>query len=488
MLKTGIIDINNFSGGLNTRDADHKLGANEAQELKNLVLDADGSITKRNGSTKYNSSAIGSNPVHSLYKFYKSDGFAKLLAVHDSTLYGGTGNAFGSVGSLSTSSSCSFETWGDLCYICNGTVFKKYNDITFANVSGTPPIGKYVVFRKNRLYVAGVTSASNRLYFCDVGDPATWNISSNFIDIRSNDGDEITGILPLLDNLVIYKKNSIWMLSGDNNLNFFLTPVIHNVGCTSPKTLVSYGHLHYFLHRTGVHIFNGTRVEKISGKVDHETVNIPYSYLENAVGIVHKEKYWLSYTSVGEAQNKRIIVFDTRAGFGGWVLFTGINARCFALLNGGGDQGELYCGDSTNGYVWELDSGTSDGGNSIATKFKSKNFNMGHPILFKNAIYAHITGENSNASVDVSIIGDHGTNSSMLTFAMSGDGSSLFGTAIFETDLFSSEDINTFQSPTNPVRGRGLLVSLEENSSDPYTVSGIGFEYTVEASEYKLLT
>lgn len=488
-----LLDISDFKGGLNTRDSKHRIGDNEAVVLLNLISIKGGGLEKRKGTSKYNSSVISSDKtVHSLYRFYKSAiSYRKMLVVCDSTLYVGDDGAgtFASVGSLSVSDPCFFATWGDVCYMFNGTIKKQYDGTTLSDIGGSPPAGKYVVFRKDRLYVAGVSGAPNRLYFCETGDATTWNTGSNYIDVRSNDGDKITGILPIGDNLVVYKNNSIWLLTGTSASDFFLTEVVAGKGCMAPKSLVADKSIHYFLHRVGVYAFNGSEAVKISGKIDPEIDGIAPNYFENAAAIIYKERYWLSYTGTGQTENKKILIFDARAGFGGWTLFEGINARSFVLWVGADDEGELYYGDSGDGFVWKADVGADDGGSDIETQFTSKNFVFGNIVIFKEADYVHVSAENSTVILNVVLSGDHGVSVSLpLAFSLQGSGVFVWDVAIFDTSLFSTADVNTFQKPVNSVRGRGLSISFNEIGSVFYLLSGLGFEYKVNDMNDRVLS
>lgn len=82
---------------------------------------------------------------------------------------------------------------------------------------------------------------------------------SNFVDINPGDGDEITGLGVLNDELFIFKRNTIWSLSGFSGTSFTVTTAntqntnnrIHGYGCISPGSIVSTGDDIYFLSFVG---------------------------------------------------------------------------------------------------------------------------------------------------------------------------------------------------------------------------------------------
>jgi len=491
--KLDLFYVQSLSGGLNLRSEDYMLQGNEGSEVQNFLFNADGSLTKRNGSVLYNSATISSGkPIGSLYRFYKSTTTAKkMLSVCDGTLYEGddTLGTWASKGSLGADTSCSFETWEDTCYIANGTVFKQWDGTTLSDVSGSPPIGKYVVFRKDRLYVAGVSANPNRLYFCDTGDPTTWNAGTNYIDIRSNDGDVITGIMPMRDYLVIYKRNSIWLLSGNSAANFFLTQVSETVGCKASGTLVPFENVHYFLHDTGIYAFDGSSPINVSDKVQPEIDGIQRQYFENAKAVVYKRQYWLSYTASGTANNS-ILAHDLRLGV--WSILKGLFASSFCIWAGGDDSGEIYAGDSQDGFVRKLDTGTADDGAEIETKFMSKSFDLdGNPLRYKEIKQIFLITSLSAISPTVILTLDWGNNAQPILFPIS-DALVTWDSTEWDASKWSGGGIQKLIKPTvwnssKSARGQNVSLTVQETSLASWKLIGFGFAYRPEPSDYKIL-
>lgn len=82
---------------------------------------------------------------------------------------------------------------------------------------------------------------------------------SNFIDINPGDGDAITGLGVLNDQLFVFKKNTIWSISGFSGATFTVTTAnsqntnnrIQGYGCISAESIVSTGDDIYFLSFVG---------------------------------------------------------------------------------------------------------------------------------------------------------------------------------------------------------------------------------------------
>lgn len=485
------LSIGSFRGGMNSRDAAHAIGESESQFIQNFELSEDGSLIKRAGSAKYNSAEISALPIHSAFRYYKSATvFKEFLVVSGSTLYKGNDGAgtFSSIGSLTAADPCTFVVWGDICYIANGTVFKQYNGTTLSDVAGTPQIGKYVTFHKNRLFVSGVLASPNIVYYCDTEDPTSWTVGSNFLPVRSNDGDEVTGLLTIGDDIAIYKKNSIWLLAGNSSANFFLAERASSVGCIAPKSLTSYNGVHFFLSSGGVYVFDRARAVKISGKVDPQINSIPSTAVSSAVGIVYKERYWLSYTASGSTENDTILLFDLREGFGSWVVFAGITALCFSnIWQNKDDEGELYIGDSSAGFAWQLDTGVDDDGTDIAANLISKNWQLGNVVEFNEVRSVHIVAGSSGAVVSMFTEGDYGAKSSLNSFSLSGAGVSFYGSSVFGVGVWSLNTIAVQRQSCTTVIARGISLEIQESSAFALSIFSLGFEFAPKGLNYGVL-
>lgn len=108
-----------------------------------------------------------------------------------------------------------------------------YNS-NIAALDGSPPVANIVRVVNNFAFLAenlSSTAALSRVYWSNVGDPKTWT-SANFVDVRLNDGDVITGLSCLGTDLIIYKTNSIWRLSTT-------TTVISGTVSLGPLTMIT---------------------------------------------------------------------------------------------------------------------------------------------------------------------------------------------------------------------------------------------------------
>ena len=84
-----------------------------------------------------------------------------------------------------------------------------------APLAGSPPSATFVKVVNNFAFLAGVLNYgtnSSRIWWSAVGDPQTWPATS-FLDWRTNDGDYITALSSIGQDLIVFKNSHIGRLS-----------------------------------------------------------------------------------------------------------------------------------------------------------------------------------------------------------------------------------------------------------------------------------
>lgn len=275
---------------------------------------------------------------------------------------------------LSTSDRWQFATMNDILWMVNGTdTNKKWDGTTFGTQGGTPPTCKYIVVHKNLMFLAG-TSATNRsrLYFSLLGDPETWNVL-NFIDVGKGDGDSITGLGILNDQLAIFKDHSTWVLQGDAASNFVLRKASEEAGAVVGQSVAPLKQTLVHLARDGVYFFDGVRVALASEKITKTLLGMNQRQLQQAASIAvslgYTRKYYLALPEGTSTTNTTILVFDSlRAA---WSVYRGMPAGEFALWRQFNADTVVF-GSATTGQVYDMDTGYNDDGAAIDAFFITK--------------------------------------------------------------------------------------------------------------------
>lgn len=471
--------------GLNNRDASIHIDDNQASDLLNVHFDNRQAITKRNGYTLQNT--IDTNPIVSMFPYYKSDGSKYLLATSGTSIYNVTGTPTAIKTGLSGNTQrFTATTYYDKLYMLNGVDgLMKWDGTTFSFVAGPIPNGKFVIVHKNRLYIAGDPSNPSRIYMSDIGQPESFP-GLNFIDIDTNDGDMITGIAELGDSLVIFKERSLYVLRGTGPQNYSLLDSHQAHGTVSHWSIVQILNRLFYLSRDGVYAFDGKNVrlesDLIKGSVMGLNNNQAWNqqYLATACAVDYKGKYWLSLSEGTTVFNNRVYLFDYIHG--AWTRYD-IPVSTFALFQSSlSATYDLYSGDPTTGNVFHQDTGTSDNGNSINAYYRTKDYDFGATAHFKSykGLFFAAEQQLQSYSINVQYIQDLGKISKVIPLNLGGSDPSLWGTFVWGRDPWGA--VPNVAKGTTAVSGasRYLAFKVSDTSKNPWTFLGWTIRYQVK--------
>ena len=378
-----------FTKGLNTKYPNSMLMDSESPDMSNCDPYETGVLQTRKGIDKIAPiSMSGDYPVQGLYRYYQKDGTEKDFAKCNTVFYGkGTAASATTWTECKTGLTAADEMYGltfkNAFLWVDGSSIPQHSTGTATGQTrdlgtGTDPddwrpnYAQYLAVFKNRLFFSGKISDANggvedsvqynRLrYSSDYGYPGTiegaqaWP-ADQYIDINTDDGDIITGLASTQDILYIFKRNSVHFLIGDDPETFTWIEGQSSVGCVAPRSIqVGDDGSVYFLHYTGVYRIQGARAELISDKITPTILGISDTYMDDAAGIYYsaKKQYWLGYCDGTQTYNNRVLVYDTKTGE--WYPYDGLNISSGFCATGGNDQGELYIGDSVEGFIYQAD-------------------------------------------------------------------------------------------------------------------------------------
>lgn len=220
------------------------------------------------------------------------------------------------------------------------------------------PAANLIVYFKDQLWAAGI-----------LGDPTTIRWSGGAADNGYNvwpeqnqvplstarDNSEITAISPLGDNLVVFKKNSIWQMV-DNGISdtgpqlplYEPKLVVAGVGCVAQASVQAVMGGLIFLGEDGFYFYDGTpNIKRISDPVMQYLEKLNPARMPFAVSTLWRTKqvYICATSSETESQqNDMIFVYDFNDN--AWWIWDGYDVQCWYQQDGVGLQEELYSLDS----------------------------------------------------------------------------------------------------------------------------------------------
>ncbi len=252
--------------------------------------------------------------------------------------------------------------------------------------NGIPPTGRFVVMWRGRMVVANIVDnhilypyrvAFSAITSSEISPNNTETVhgadveifpSSHYIDV-GDDNRPITGLAVIQDQLVIFKEDQIWNLTGDDAQDFRLWKSQATVGCIAPKTIVNVRGNILFLGRNegtpGVYSYDGSNVDCLSLSIESILAANIYALGDTAAQVIqpcatlYRGNYLLSYRKTG-GPTFELAILDTRPPRPRWLFSDKVEASVFIPFNGPGDSGEIYYGHATEARVLRLNSGVTD--------------------------------------------------------------------------------------------------------------------------------
>lgn len=246
---------------------------------------------------------------------------------------------------------------GTIFYKCSSVTAPKYNDTTLASFTATindnlsdaslitkellyttggvveniaPPAAKIIARFKNRMFLAGLEDP-NLMWYSKEHIPGE---AVNFTDvfrIKVDDtGGKITALGELDDKLIIFKANTIFVLTGDGPLptgaqNSFSVPqlVASDVGCIDPYSVVRTRNGLMFKSKKGIYLLDrGLQISYIGSEVEQWN-----DLTITSASVVDDQNQVRFTTSEG-----RCLIYDMF--FTQWYTFTNIAAIDSAMWQG----------------------------------------------------------------------------------------------------------------------------------------------------------
>lgn len=175
----------------------------------------------------------------------------------------------------------------------------------------------YIAMYRGRLFAAGDGGHPNRLYYSQLpGDgrsiedwgyyPASPLVEGGHADVGPEDGDPITGIFALSNQLIIIKRYSVYRLIGDRPSNFTIERVGGGEENPLPAAAAVCGDSLYYATKRGLYCFNG--VEAVPA-ADFEAISglMKNASLTGASMAAVGQRVYLLLSVSGE---KRLVEYD----------------------------------------------------------------------------------------------------------------------------------------------------------------------------------
>jgi hypothetical protein len=276
--------INEFFG-LDQSASENGLGSGMSPDACNMDTSL-GTLSVAKGCTAYIDKPVPGNETPHRLILYRSQSDEQFLVLAGQTLYAYRFGAWESVyefGALIdnrfSAVQVQINSTDYLVIGCGENQLVKYDGQTAAAFGSEQGLSNipvpYLAAYKGRLFAAGDPAYKNRLYFSQLpGDGRTienWsgvdaspNVEGGHAEVGSDGSDPILGILALSNQLLIFKRRSLYRLIGEKPSNFTIESVDAVTEPAPHSALVRVADAVYYLTGAGLCAFNGVTARPLS--------------------------------------------------------------------------------------------------------------------------------------------------------------------------------------------------------------------------------
>lgn len=215
------------------------------------------------------------------------------------------------------------------------------------------PKGKFSVVYKDYHFVSGVDGQPYRVYMSGLNEPDrftrgatvgenkielnkgtevpgatmfTGDASPNAFDVNRYDGEKVTGFGFFQDALIIFKENSIWQMTLNENSIPIISRITNAYGCVSHGSICTVENDCYFLGRDGVYVlgnepnyYAAIRTNQLSSRVGNTVARINSAAYNKVRSFFFNQRYHLAVPLDTEVNNNTMLVYDKR--FYAWSVW-----------------------------------------------------------------------------------------------------------------------------------------------------------------------
>lgn len=357
--------LQDFSGGLNLRSDQFNLAPSESPGMLNVDVDPRGGIKMRLGVSLRNGTALNQN-VSGLAQFTPDGGTARVICSHGTSVAESATGNFTALSGVSVTNGDRLygQTTNSKFYGVSGTSSSfVYDGTTASNLasnvdgsSGNYPIAQYTCHWNNHAWVAHTTESgtahASRVRWSKMDDPESWR-EFDYVDVNVGErGDELSGLVPFADRMLVFKTNSVHALYGYSTESFQLVALTQDVGSVSASSPVStpYG-VYFWYDRQGVWVYDGQQFvwvfEKLQPAIDDGRLQFgtppQLAWFKNRL-----------YVSVdwdetgGSNPKRRVLIYDPTLGATGAWTMTDIDANVMLAFAPPNAEQELLAGCQEN--------------------------------------------------------------------------------------------------------------------------------------------
>lgn len=209
---------------------------------------------------------------------YASNGTKETIFAHGTSIYK-IDDTTGVLTTLKTGMSAlateyHFDQFNDKTIMVNGVDTPlQYDGTTVSNLTGLPAVPRDVISHKNRLFFMSAAEPT-KIFFSDLANELSYPSVNFFYVPTPKSADKLTAWTIFQDNLILFTRESKYVLVGSDIASFTLRQSIGIKGATNGFAVTNDRNYVYFCADDGIYRWNGSTDNLLSEKVQPEFKNI----------------------------------------------------------------------------------------------------------------------------------------------------------------------------------------------------------------------
>lgn len=249
----------------------------------------------------------------------------------------------------------------DKAYFCDPTGAadpKSYDGTTLTSITASAPSGALATTYKDHLVLARSSSNSNRVWFSNAGDPASWDTAADgqWLDVDT----PIMGIVSTRNMMMAFQEGKTQRIRGD------IIPGVANsdmvvehmfsVGCSDPASIAVTDDYVVFANSAGVYLTDGIGVASLTlqGGIDQYWRSLMASYSSSwtIAGESYRDRYICSIMDGSTFKDALMVDVKKRV----WSRLSNVKSPMMVATPVGiyDAPNSLYSADRASKYVMDL--------------------------------------------------------------------------------------------------------------------------------------
>ena len=263
---------------------------------------------------------------------------------------------------------------------------------------------RFLTMYRGRLFAAGEAENPDRLYYSVLpGGGRTvedWGyveaspaVEGGHIEVGAVGGDPIVAIRALSNQLLIFKKNSLYRLIGDRPSNYTIERIDADMLTTRHTAIAVYGDMLYFVTREGLHYYNGVTVRPCP---DMRLIKgiMARAELAKCRAVTVGGKLYFNYTS---GMDDEMMVYDLEERK--YMRRNGFDISALAAVDG-----KLLMINRKR-ILYEFGESSSYDGDPIEAYWRTPRTDLGDKAAIKSPRMLYLRGRGDGIRVDIELDG-----------------------------------------------------------------------------------